>query len=179
MEDFKKHIKPFGMLKKTPQKDPMAPKYIKPDGTQVIEQDTEYGKVVYEKCPDCTLISRSYDKSDNKILDYIRKRNLEIGHKYDEYGVMIYEFNALYDEHNKLAKKTEIEYEYHSNGVKSREISVVTPGEIKTETKYDENGLFVEKIEHRGSVKTFYDKNNKPFKREIDRGSGGIITEEF
>ena len=33
--------------------------------------------------------------------------------------------------------------------------------------------------EQRGSVKIWYDDKGKPVKREIDRGSGGIITEDL
>ena len=179
MENFKNHMKPFGIIKKTVEKDPMAPKYVKPDGTKVIEKEDEFGLTVYEICPDCTLISRTYDKQDRIFVDYIRRRNLEIGHRYDEFGQIIYEFNSLYDEHNVLARKTEIEFEYHDNGTKSREFKKVSDSQIQTEIFYDELGNRTSKIEHRGAVKTYFDKNDKPFKREIDRGSGGIVTEEI
>lgn len=179
MENFKNHMKPFGIIKKTVEKDPMAPKYVKPDGTKVIEKEDEFGLTVYEICPDCTLISRTYDKQDRIFVDYIRKRNLEIGHRYDEFGQIIYEFNSLYDENNVLARKTEIEFEYHDNGTKSREFKKVSDSQIQTEIFYDELGNRTSKIEHRGAVKTYFDKNDKPFKREIDRGSGGIVTEEI
>lgn len=172
-------MKPFGIIKKTVEKDPMAPKYVKPDGTKVIEKEDEFGLTVYEICPDCTLISRTYDKQDRIFVDYIRKRNLEIGHRYDEFGQIIYEFNSLYDENNVLARKTEIEFEYHDNGTKSREFKKVSDSQIQTEIFYDELGNRTSKIEHRGAVKTYFDKNDKPFKREIDRGSGGIVTEEI
>lgn len=179
METFKNHIKPFGLLKKQIETDPMAPKYIKPDGTKVIEQYDEFGKTVYEISPKGLLISRRYIGEDILIMDYARRANLEIGHKYDEDGRVIYEFNFLYDEHNVLARKNEIEFKYHDNGKKSQETIINTPGNIKIVIKYDETGTRLEKVEHRGSVKTYYDKNDKPFKREIDRGSGGIITEEL
>ncbi len=179
MENFKNHMKPFGIIKKTVEKDPMAPKYVKPDGTKVIEKEDEFGLTVYEICPDCTLISRTYDKQDRIFVDYIRRRNLEIGHRYDEFGQIIYEFNSLYDENNVLARKTEIEFEYHDNGTKSREFKKVSDSQIQTEIFYDELGNRTSKIEHRGAVKTYFDKNDKPFKREIDRGSGGIVTEEI
>ena len=45
--------------------------------------------------------------------------------------------------------------------------------------KFDENGTLAEMYEQRGSVKTWFDKDGKPIKREIDRGSGGIITEDL
>ncbi len=167
------------MINKNVAKDPMTPKYVKPDGTKVIEQESPLGRVIYEISPDCTVICMTYDKSDRLILDWIRRRNLEIGHTYDEFGKMITEFNSLYDEHNVLAKKTEISYEYYDEGGKSRELIVVLPGEIKTEVKYDKSGKQIEKIEYRGSVKTWFDENNVPIKREIDRGSGGVITEDL
>ena len=171
-------MNPFDFLKKK-AKDPMAPKYIKPDGTKVIEQPCDLGLNVYEISPDCTVINRTYNHSDKLILDYIRRRNLEIGHTYDEFGKVVYEFNNLYDETNTLVKKTEFEFEYYDNGVKSKEIILVTPGEIKTEIIYDKTGKQIEKIEFRGSVKTWFDENDKPIKREIDRGSGGIIKEDL
>lgn len=179
MENFKNHIKPFGIIKKTIEKDPMMPKYIKPDGTKVIEQQTEFGLTVYEISPDCTVISRTYDKQDKLFVDYIRRRNLEIGHCYDEFGQAVYEFNSFYNEHNVLVRKTEFMFEYNDNGKKSRELISVSNSQAKTEILYDENGQRVVKIEHRGTVKTYFDENDKPFKREIDRGLGGIITEEL
>ena len=45
--------------------------------------------------------------------------------------------------------------------------------------QFDETGKRTEKIVERGTVKTYYDENDKPIKREIDRGSGGIITENL
>jgi len=179
MENFKNHLKSFGFIKKDPKKDSMVPKYIKPDGTKVIEQPCELGLAVYEISPDCTVICRTYDNSNKLILDYIRRTNLEIGHRYNEFGQKVYEFNNLYDEHNILAKKTEIEYEYYDEGQVSKETIVIIPGEIKTEIMYNKNGKQIEKIEYRGSVKTWFNENNKPIKREIDRGSGGIITENL
>lgn len=179
METFKNHIKPFGLLKKQIEKDPMAPKYIKPDGTKVIERYNEYGKTVFEVSPNGLLISRGYNNRDELIMDYARRANLEIGHSYDEDGNIIYEFNFLYDEHNVLAKKTEIEFKYYDNGQKSQETILNTPGDIKTIIKYDIKGTRLEKVQQRGSVKTYFDINDKPIKREIDRGSGGIITEEL
>lgn len=180
MENFSNHLKSFGLLKKQEKKDPNAPKYIKPDGTKIIEQESPLGgKAVYEIAPDGVVICRTYNKSDKLMLDYIRKLNLEIGHLYDEYQKVIYEFNAVYDENNKLAKNKEIGYEYYDNGVKSKETIILTPENIKTDFLYDEQGNFTGKIEYRGSVTTWFDKNNKPIKREIDRGSGGIITENL
>jgi hypothetical protein len=179
MEDFKKHIKPFGIIKKTVEKDPMTPKYIKPDGTKVIEQETPDGLVVYEILPNHTVICRSYNKSGTLFLDWIRRRSLEIGHIYDECEQAIYEYDLVYDKNNTAIQKTEYGFKYHDNGVKAREFIIVTPSEIKTEILYNEKGERTSKIEYRGTVKTFFDKDDKPFKREIDRGSGGIITENL
>ena len=53
------------------------------------------------------------------------------------------------------------------------------PEEVFVITNFDESGEKIEKIEKRGSVTTWFDKNDKPIKREIDRGSGGIITEDL
>lgn len=180
MENFKNHIKPFEMFKKQTEKDPNEPKYIKPDGTKIIEKESPLGgKAVYEIAPDGVVICRTYNKSDKLILDYIRKLNLEIGHTYDEFQKVIYEFNAVYDENNKLARNKEIGYEYYDNGIKSKETIILTPGNLKSELHYDEQGQYSGKIEYRGSVTTWFDKNDKPYKREIDRGSGGIITENL
>ena len=179
MKDFKNMMKPFGLIKKKVEKDPMTPKFVKPDGTKVIEQETPLGTTYYEISPDCTVICTTYDKSGKLILDWIRRRNLEIGRQYDEYGKIVYEYNSLYDKSNTLAQKIEIQYEYFDNGVKSKETKIIIPGEIKTEIIYDKEGKQKEKIEYRGSVKTWFDENDKPFKRETDRGSGGIITENL
>ena len=157
----------------------MTPSYIKPDGTQVIEQETEQGLTVCEKCPDGTLFFRCYDKKNHLIMDYARDRNIEICHHYDEYGKMIYKNDSVYDEHNILARKDEHDYDYYDNGVKKSEIVTSFPGDITTYMLFDESGKRIEKIVERGTVKTWYDENDKPIKREIDRGSGGIITEDL
>ena len=169
-------VNPF---EKKENKDPMAPSYIKPDGTQVIEQQTEFGLSVYEKCPDGALIFRSYNKQNRPIMDYARDRNFEVCHHYDEFGKIIYKNDSVYDEHNVLATKDEYDYDYYDNGAKKSEIITSFPGNITTYMQYDENGKRIEKIVERGTVKTWYDENDKPLKREIDRGSGGIITEDL
>ena len=71
-------VNPF---EKKENKDPMAPSYIKPDGTKVIEKQEPYGLTVYEKCPDGALIFRSYDKQNRLVLDFARDRNFEIGNR--------------------------------------------------------------------------------------------------
>lgn len=179
MENFKKFIEPFGFLKQQKANNLNVPKYIKPDGTKIIEKDSELGKVVYEIAPDGVVISRTYNKSDKLILDYIRKLNFEMGHFYDDFDKVIYEFYAVYDENNKLTKNKEVGYEYYDNGIKSKEIIILTPGNIKMEMLYDIQGDYNGKIEYRGSVTIWYDKNDTPIKREIDRGSGGVIKEDL
>ena len=178
---FSKHTKPFDFIKKKVDEDPFAPTRVKPDGTKVIEQNSEYGSIVYEIKTNGTVICMIYNKDDKIVFDWARRVNFEIGHAYDDFGKIAYEFNSYYyeDDFKKLKRKTENLYEYHDNGEKSLETILVTPGDIKTEIKYDEQGKQVEKTELRGSVKTFFDADNKPFKREIDRGSGGIITENL
>ena len=169
-------VNPF---EKKENKDPMAPAFIKPDGTQVIEKKEEFGMTVYEKCPDGALIFRSYNKKGQLVLDYARDRNFEIGHRYDEYGNQVYKFDSVYDENNVLATKNEYDIEYYDNGKKKLEVITTFPGDITTYIQYDEKEKRIEKIIERGTVKTWYDENDKPVKREIDRGSGGIITEDL
>ncbi len=169
-------VNPF---EKKENKDPMAPSYIKPDGTKVIEKQEGLGLNVYEKCPDGALIFRSYDKQNRLVLDFARDRNFEIGNQYDDAGNVIYKYESVYDENNKLAIKKEYDIEYYDNNTKKSEIITVFPNEFTTYIHYDESGNRVEKIEERGTVKTFFDENDKPIKREIDRGSGGIITEDL
>ena len=53
------------------------------------------------------------------------------------------------------------------------------PGDIKTEIFFDTTGKKTKKIETRGAIKTLFDENDKPIKRQIDRGSGGIIEEDL
>ena len=180
MADFKNMIKPFKAVKKEVDNSSQnVPKYVKADGTKVFEEKTPLGTTVYEISPDCTVICMVYDNSQRLMLDWIRRTNLEIGRSYDEYGKMIYEFNSLYEKDNTLAKKTEINYEYDDDGNKTKEIKVVTPENLKYEISYDKEGKVLQTVEQKGSVKIYYDGNNKPFKKETDRGSGGIITEEL
>ena len=169
-------VNPF---EKKPDKDPMAPSYIKPDGTQVIEKEEVTGKTVYEKCPDGALIFRSYNKQGKLWLDFARNLNFEIGHRYDEDGNMVYKYDSVYDENNVLAMKNEYDIEYYDNGKKKLEVVTSFPNNTTTYIQYDVNEKRSEKIVERGTVKTYYDENDKPIKREIDRGSGGIITEDL
>lgn len=172
-------VNPLDKDKNNKNIDALVPTYIKPDGTKVIERQEELGHSVYEISPDGTVIMRGYNNHDIMICDYVRSRNLEIGHQYDNTGKMFYEYNNLYDEHNELAKKIERNYTYHDNGKKSSETTNLSPSNIKTIIKYDINENRIEKTEQRGAVKTWFDTNDKPIKREIDRGSGGIITEDL
>lgn len=169
-------VNPF---EKKENKDPMEPTYIKPDGTKVIEKQESFGLTVYEKCPDGALIFRSYNNKKQLVLDFARDKNFEIGHRYDDIGNVIYKYESVYDEHNKLAMKKEFDIEYHDNNAKKVEVITVFPDEITTYIQYDEQGKRIEKIEERGTVKTWFDENDKPIKREIDRGSGGIITQDL
>ena len=157
----------------------LIPTYVKPDGTKVFEKKEELGHSVYEVSPDGTVIMRGYNSGGVMICDYVRSRNLEIGHQYDNSGKMFYEYNNLYDENNNLAKKYEKNYTYHDNGKKSSETTNVIPGDVKTVIKYDINEERIEKTEQRGAVKTWFDINDKPIKRQIDRCSRGIITEDL
>lgn len=169
-------VNPF---EKKPDKDPMAPTYVKPDGTQVIEKQEGFGRNVYEKCPDGALIFRSYDQNGKLVLDFARNLNFEVGHRYDDVGNMIYKYDSVYDEHNVLAMKNEYDIDYYDNGQKKLEVLTKFPDEITVYMQYDESGKRIEKIEERGTVKTWFDENDKPIKREIDRGSGGIITQDL
>ncbi len=179
MENFRNFMQMLGLSKAEVKEDSMVPTYIKADGTKVIEQNHEYGKTVYEISPNGLFISRNYDFENTLRFDYARKANYEIAHNYDEYGKCTVEINSLYNEHNVCVRKTQMEYKYYDNGNKSNEIVIVNPGNSKTEINYDENGELTEKIIYQGSVKTYYDKDGKPFKRVTDRGSGGIITENL
>lgn len=169
-------VNPFDKKK---NKNSVQPTYIKKDGTKVIEQKTDFGFTVFELSPDCTLISRFYDNNNKLISDIAKNVLMEIGHQYDEDGRTISEFCNFYDKTGVLKQKTEKSFSYHDNGQTSSEIEIIFPGDIKTVINFDEDGKRIEKYIQRGTVKTWYDINEKPFKREIDRGSGGIITEDL
>lgn len=174
------HIKPFGFLKQQAQSImPGEHVYVKPDGTKVTEKEDEFGKSVIEVCTDGTVIGHFYDKKEIIRQDYIRKLNVELVHHFDYLGIMTDELMNVYDENNKLAKQTEKVYEYYDSGVKSFEEILESPSDIKTTIKYNQKGERIEKIVQRGTVKTWYDINDKPVKRQIDRGAGGIITEDL
>lgn len=174
------HIKPFGFLKQQAQNVTPGPNvYVKADGTKVTEKDDEYGKSVIEVCTDGTVIGHFYDTKGVLRQDYIRKLNVELVHHFDELGIMTDELMNVYDENNKLAKQTEKAYEYYDNGIKSLEEILESPSDIKTTNKYNQKGERTEKIVQRGTVKTWYNADDKPVKREIDRGAGGIITENL
>ena len=179
MENFKNFMNMFTGAKKEAKKAQKVPSYIKSDGTKVYEEVFEYGKKVFEIRPDGLVISRTYSPDDKLVFSYGRKANYEIGTSYDDDGKVTCEVTNLYNEHNVQVRNTQVEFEYHDNGEKSREFTTVLPSDEKTEILYDEGGKRTEKIVYKGSVKTWYDENDKPFKRQIDRGSGGIITENL
>lgn len=179
MSLFNKYMDTLGFVNKNIEEDPNAPKYIKPDGTRVYEQNFPEGTLVYEIKPDKTFISRAYNISGEMYMDYIRKGNFELGHYYDECGLKVYEYDAAYDNNNNLVVKNEKVYAYYENNQIASEFYFKLPENIKIQTTFDETGKKTGKIEIKGSVKIYYDENNKPYKREIDRGSGGIITENI
>ncbi|MFI3300186.1 MAG: hypothetical protein R3Y28_02075 [Candidatus Gastranaerophilales bacterium] len=158
---------------------PLNRAYVTRDGVRVTEVENDFGKTVMELFPDGVLISRLYDKKNVVRQDYIRKRNLELVHRYDEGNVKIVEIMKLYDEHNNLARTVEKMFQYHDNGKKMSEVSTEIPSGIKTFIQYNESEVIIEKIVQRGSVKTFYNAEDKPFRREIDRGTGGIVFEDI
>lgn len=167
---------PLNSNKKTPQ---MLPSYIKEDGTKVYEKDDQVGHIVYEISPDNVYISRIYNHKGQLTNEYARHKNLEIGRQYDEADRIVNQIDIVYDENNVQAMKKEYEYSYYDNGVKKTESVKEYPADIMKMYKFDENGTLTEMYEQRGSVKTWFDKDGKPIKREIDRGSGGIITEDL
>ena len=178
--------KPFGFLQQTikgksPQQNlaPAKKTYVKPDGTKVTEEKSEFGTSVIEVCPDCTVIGNFYDTRDVLRHDYIRRANIELVHHYDEFRVKTDELTNVYDKDNKMIRQIEKVYEYHDNGKISQEETLESPEEIKTTIRYNENGEQIEKFVQRGTMTTWYDINEKPIKRQIDRGSGGIITEDL
>ncbi len=166
-------------FEKKENKDTDTPSYIKPDGTQVFEKESDTGKIVYEKCPDGALLFRSYNKKGQILMNFGRDKNYEAGERYDEFGNAIYKYESVYNEHNVLAIKKEYDIDYYDNKQKKSEIITSYPEGITTYLQYDQQGKRIEKIVERGTVKTWYDENDKPIKREIDRGSGGIITEDL
>ena len=157
----------------------MQPSYIKNDGTKVYEKDEPYGHVVYEISPDKFYISRVYNNKEQLIFEYARHKNLETGRQYDEFDRVAYRLDIVYDENNKEAMRSEDSYTYHDNGNKKSETVKELPGNLSKVSNFDENGKLTEMYELRGSVKTWFDEQGKPIKREIDRGSGGIITEDL
>ncbi len=183
MKNFKNIFNTFSVSKGQPKTSeqgiPLANVYRKADGTKVTEQFYEYGKNVMEICPDGAVIMRFYNTHDDLIQDYIRHLNIEIGRIYDLSKLITSEFMNVYDEHNKLARRTEKTYEYFDTKTKSEESIHEFPEDVKTHIKYDIYGKRIEKYIQKAAVKTYYNEDDKPFKREIDRGSGGIITENI
>ena len=158
---------------------PLLPSYVKEDGTKVYEKDDPVGHIVYEISPDKVYISRIYNHSGQLISEYARDRNLEIGRQYDEYDRIAFQVNIVYDENNVQAMRKEYTYTYYDSGVKKSESVTKFPEDITNVSMFDEDGKLTASYEQRGSVKIWFDENGKPVKREIDRGSGGIITEDL
>ena len=78
-----------------------------------------------------------------------------------------------------LVMKNEYDIDYYDDGKKKLEVLTAYPSNVTTYMQYDEAGKRTEKIVERGTVKTYYDENDKPIKRETDRGSGIIVTEDL
>lgn len=168
-------------LKKSEEiKKEMKPIYVKKDGTKVYETKNEFGTMVWQMNSDGVFIMHGYNDEEKIICDLVRKFNFEVGHEFNELEKVSHEFTNLYDEKNeKLIKKIDIYFNYHSNGKISSKIEINETTQVKTIINFNENEEQIEKIIERGTVKTYYDKDDKPYKREIDKGSGGIITEEL
>ena len=157
----------------------LLPSYVKEDGTKVYEKDDPVGRIVYEVSPDKVYISRTYNHSGQLIAEYARNKNLEIGRQYDEFDRIAFQIDIVYDEHNVQAMKKEYSYTYYDNGQKKTESVTKFPEDVTNVSMFDEQGKLTASYEQRGTVKTWFDENGKPVKREIDRGSGGIITEDL
>lgn len=176
---FDKYSQAFSNAAKKEPKGP-EPKFVKPDGTKIYEfQNSDGNLVVQEILPKQMMIMRYYDSQGHVYLDYIRKGGNEIGHVYSPDNKVMYEYSAAYNSSNVVVVKNEKVYTYHDNDVKSKEIEFLFPKNISIEISYDEKGKQIEKFEQKGSVKTYFDINDKPVKRVIDRGSGIIITEDL
>ncbi len=157
----------------------MTPSYVKEDGTKVYEKKESYGHVVYEVSPNKVYIARTYSQAGHIMSEYARDKNLEIGRQYDESERISAQIDIVYDENNKQAMRKEYSYTYYDNGSKKSEKVTEFPEDITKVSLFDEKGNVTEMYEQRGSVKIWYDDKGKPVKREIDRGSGGIITEDL
>lgn len=182
-ENIKKHIKPFLSLK-SDNKDnfnmqPASKTHIRSDGTKVTEMQESDGVTVTEIHKDGTVVVLNFDMKNTLRQDYSRRLNVEIVHHYDETSLMTDESMNVYDENNKLKIKVEKIYQYHDNKNKKSEIIIDSSKDLKTHINFDENGIMKEKIVQQGTVKTWYNADGKPVKRELDRGSGGKIIEDL
>ena len=153
--------------------------FIKPNGTIVTEIKTPDGLIVQEKSPNKSFIVRCYNSENEVYMDYIRKGHFEIGHCYAD-NLIIYEYDCAYNNQNQIMVKNEKQYFYNNDNQKIYEIQFQFPKNTRIEFKYDETGNILEKIDVKGAVKTYLDPlTDKPIKRVIDRGSGGLITEDI
>ena len=138
------------------------------DGTRTVREDRADGSRFFQ-----------YYGSDGKLQrDSHEGTEIETSHAYDKDGRIIGEGLNNTKENTSEYKN----YKYHDNG----QLSEIVDSNYEnfhvnneTTTRYDENGAQTEKFEQKGAVKTYYDADNKPIRRETDKGQGNIETEDL
>jgi hypothetical protein len=91
---------------------------------------------------------------------------------YNRFGQLNWEWRKEND------GETFTKYEYADNGNKKVTVSDMITHESTT-TTCDKDGNFLEKYTQKGAVTTYYDADNNPIKREINKGQGIVETENL
>lgn len=142
--------------------------YIFDDGTRTVREDRADGSRFFQ-----------YYGSDGKLtVDSHEGTEIETMHHYDKDGKVITEGTNNTKENTSEYKN----YKYYDNGQPS-EVIVTNSKDLRTNcettTRYDEKGNQTEKFEQKGAVTTYFGVDNKPIKRETDKGQGIIETEDL
>lgn len=123
--------------------------------------------------------TKHYNPQKQLTFEYTRENGKSIGKQYDQDGRVTILHNEERDENGKTVVDKFTNYEYSDNGnIKSESVEDRITGETTT-LKYDENGNRTEKFVKKGAVTTYYDAEDKPVRRETNKGAGIVETEDL
>lgn len=113
------------------------------------------------------------------ISDWTRKDGEYIAKMYDSDGRVTYLHKEIQNENGETVSDTITDYGYDDSGkIINEKVYNALTGE-QTVVKYDENGGVEEKFMRKGAVTTYFDADDKPIRRETNKGQGIVVTEDL
>lgn len=160
------------------QMPPVASEIKYPDGTIIRTFSNGSYKISrYDEAGN--LHTTHYNSQGQFTSEYTSENGKSIGKDYDQNGRVTCLHVKEQDKNGKTIVDKFTNYEYGDDGnVRSETVYDCMTSEITT-LKYDENGNRTEKFVKKGAVTTYYDAEDKPVRRETNKGAGIIVTEDL